>query len=408
MSDAMQQDDDAGNNTTNANGNQDDPVFGRVQEDDTNDNQLPSFGPDDTNNNDLNPSSSSANPILQSQPAQADFDDIFGGGEDDDDMRENVDSLAGSDSEEEENRALKIPIKKKAGAAPVRRKKKEKSTEEKQPKKRRRKADDTSNVPLTDREMRDKKFEDQFQAVIDKIKPKKASKSKDADGDSTETSYDALAEKLRVQMLAAARKDAELHAAKEVSLEKVKFLPTVQRAMARKHLYDTFIDNEILPVMKEWLEPLRPDGVLPSLDIQRLLIDALSQMSVTIEHLRSSGIGRVIKFYTHPLTRCSDEIRRKAQVLLDRWTNLVLGRSMNYRDTNQQVRDVRQERIARPAAKVLVDDDRIYAQRPQGGLPAFKYVPKLVLPKDGPVEREMPEHLSKLSKKLNNIGRSKK
>ncbi|TPX46573.1 hypothetical protein SeMB42_g03644 [Synchytrium endobioticum] len=342
--------------------------------------------------------------------ASQEFDDIFGAEEDgDEDMRENVDSLAGSDSEEEEERIRNLVIKKKTGAAPVR-KRKDKSAADKSKKKRKRGSDDPEEtVPMTEQELRDKEFEDNFKAILDKIRPKKTKKKAKEGEDSTETTYDDVAAKLREKMRNAARTDAQLHETKQVALEKDKLFETVRKAMQRKHLYDVYIDNEMLSAIKEWLEPLRPDGLLPSLNIQQTLMDGLAQMPITADHLRSSGVARVIKFYANPMARVSEYTRRKAQALLDRWTNLVLGRSMNYRDSRIEYRPVMKDRLTSPQKSLLAshaNDESVYARRPTTGLPAFQYMPQVSLT-DTQARKELPEHLSKLSRKLNNIGRTK-
>ena len=52
------------------------------------------------------------------------------------------------------------------------------------------------------------------------------------------------------------------------------------------------------------------------------------------------------------------------------------------------------------------NDDTVYARRPATGLPAFQYMPQVQI-RDTQARKELPEHLSKLSKKLNNIGRTR-
>lgn len=57
----------------------------------------------------------------------------------------------------------------------------------------------------------------------------------------------------------------------------------------RSQLGDQFLDNHLLEGIKAWLEPL-PDGSLPSLDIQKVLIKALTGLPIRTQHLRESGV----------------------------------------------------------------------------------------------------------------------
>jgi transcription factor SPN1 len=91
------------------------------------------------------------------------------------------------------------------------------------------------------------------------------------------------------RMRDAAEKDAEANKKREPAIAKLRLLPKVQEQLQKTQFADQFLDNNLLGGIKAWLEPL-PDGSLPSLDIQKVLIKALSALPVQTLHLRESGL----------------------------------------------------------------------------------------------------------------------
>lgn len=87
----------------------------------------------------------------------------------------------------------------------------------------------------------------------------------------------------------------------------------------RPGIYEQILENEGLSAIRSWLEPLR-DGSLPSIDIQRGLIDLLEKLPVQTDHLRSSGIGKIIYFY-QKCGKAIPEIQRRAESLMSKFWN---------------------------------------------------------------------------------------
>ncbi len=86
-----------------------------------------------------------------------------------------------------------------------------------------------------------------------------------------------------------------------------------------------------------WLEPL-PDKSLPSFSIQKILFSALTQLPIHTEHLRESGIGKVVLFYTKS-SMPVESIKRQANLLVREWTRLATKRSDDYRNTMRRSAD---------------------------------------------------------------------
>lgn len=77
----------------------------------------------------------------------------------------------------------------------------------------------------------------------------------------------------------------------QVATEKLKMLPKVSGFLSkllifysshnlvarRTFLHEQLIDNEILHVMRMWLEPL-PDGTMPTLNVRKLLLESLRKV----------------------------------------------------------------------------------------------------------------------------------
>jgi len=102
----------------------------------------------------------------------------------------------------------------------------------------------------------------------------------------------------------------------------------------RSNLYGQFLENNILSAIKRWLEPLS-DGSLPSLDIQTEMMNTLSKMPIETDHLRESGIGKIIAFYTK-CERVESKIRKMAEQLVLKWSRPIIKRTENYRDKRLQ------------------------------------------------------------------------
>lgn len=115
-----------------------------------------------------------------------------------------------------------------------------------------------------------------------------------------------------------------------IAIQKVKLLPKVESTLSKANLADTILDNNLLQSVRIWLEPL-PDGSLPSFEIQKSLFAAIDNLPIKTEHLKESGLGRIMIFYTKS-KRVEPQLGRMADKLIAEWTRPVIGASDNYRD----------------------------------------------------------------------------
>ena len=117
----------------------------------------------------------------------------------------------------------------------------------------------------------------------------------------------------------------------EPAINKLKMLPEVVGVLNRNTIRHTVVDPEtnFLQSVKFFLEPLN-DGSLPAYNIQRDLFQALENLPIDKEALMSSGIGKVVLYYTKS-KRPEIGIKRIAERLLADWSRPILKRSDDYK-----------------------------------------------------------------------------
>ncbi|KAI7870053.1 hypothetical protein BDF14DRAFT_1874092 [Spinellus fusiger] len=166
-------------------------------------------------------------------------------------------------------------------------------------------------------------------------------KRKRVDEDDLERSMDEELATMREEMKRAAEDDTLANTQRRPAVSKLKMLTKVTGILTNKHLQDSILDNQLLESIRLWLEPL-PDRSLPSLDIQTEMLDILDKLPIGSDHLRESGVGKIVYFYTKS-PRIEMRIRRKADQLVAKWSRLVIKRSENYRERRHELREYRQE-----------------------------------------------------------------
>ena len=138
---------------------------------------------------------------------------------------------------------------------------------------------------------------------------------------------------LRIRMAEAAQLDVDARQAHQPAMHKLRLLPEVTALLNRnsRDVESAIVDpeNNLLESVRFFLEPL-PDGQLPAYNIQRELFASLAKLPIDKEALISSGIGKVVLFYTKS-KKPELSIKRAAERLLGEWTRPILKRSDDYR-----------------------------------------------------------------------------
>ena len=157
---------------------------------------------------------------------------------------------------------------------------------------------------------------------------------------------------LRVRMAEAAEMDVQARQSvpPKPAMHKLRLLPEVTALLNRnsRDVESAIVDpeNNLLESVRFFLEPLS-DGSLPAYNIQRELFAALAKLPIDKEALISSGIGKVILFYTKS-KKPELSIKRSAERLLVEWTRPILKRSDDYRKRQLETADY--DPLSRPRA----------------------------------------------------------
>lgn len=144
---------------------------------------------------------------------------------------------------------------------------------------------------------------------------------------------------LKVAMEKACVADNEAREKGMAATNKLKLLPQVTALLNRTAVQDSVLDPEtnLLQSVKYFLEPLN-DGSLPAYNIQRDIFNALAGLPINNEVLLSSGIGKVVYFYTRS-KRPEASIKRIAERLVGEWSRPVLKRTDDYKKRQIETRD---------------------------------------------------------------------
>ncbi|KAI7885193.1 hypothetical protein K492DRAFT_172517 [Lichtheimia hyalospora FSU 10163] len=187
---------------------------------------------------------------------------------------------------------------------------------------------------------------DEFDRQIAMLTASGRRKKKKVDEVDLERSMDEEVSQLRDRMKMAVDEDIMANNDRKPALAKIKMLNEVVSLMTHKRAQDAILDNQLLDMVRLWLEPL-PDRSLPSLDIQNELLDALDKLPIVGDHLRESGVGKIVYFYQKS-PRVDARVKRRAEQLVAKWSRLVIKRTANYRERlHERQRYSREEMLSR-------------------------------------------------------------
>ena len=189
---------------------------------------------------------------------------------------------------------------------------------------------------LTPEERRRRALERAMDAAV-KGNPNKRRRKKDEVD--LEDELDEHIASLKVRMENACVADNAAREQGRPAVHKLKLLPEVTALLNRSSAQDNLLDPEtnFLQSVRFFLEPLN-DGSLPGYNIQRDIFTALTRLPIEKEALLSSGIGKVVLFYTRS-KRPEVGIKRMAERLLGEWSRPILKRTDDYKKRHVETRD---------------------------------------------------------------------
>ncbi|KAJ9115599.1 hypothetical protein QFC20_000924 [Naganishia adeliensis] len=162
--------------------------------------------------------------------------------------------------------------------------------------------------------------------AIGKAGKRKRSRKKD---DSEDLGLDRHIEEMTTKMDSAIRDDIEANRNKRPAVHKTKILDQVIAVLQNASLQQSMLEsNDFLSTLRRFIEPME-DGSLPSLTIQKGILFQLGRLDgMEVIHLRNSGLGKVVNFYTR-CKRSQPEVIRQANLLIDRWSKPILDTGNN-------------------------------------------------------------------------------
>ncbi|GAA5988606.1 hypothetical protein JCM10908_003639 [Rhodotorula pacifica] len=205
--------------------------------------------------------------------------------------------------------------------APRPKKKKQSSKKQRE----RREEEPEEEVQLDPETRRRKDLASRLSAIVKKPAGTKGRKKKQQDEEDLEMLNDEAVATLRKDMLRAADDDREQNELGRPAVNKLKMLPRVVDLMQKTALAETIVEGGLLEAVRAWLEPLS-DRSLPALNIQRPLFNLLRTLPIELSALKSSGLGKVVYFYTK-CKRVDPQIKRVADQLVADWMRPILRRS---------------------------------------------------------------------------------
>lgn len=133
--------------------------------------------------------------------------------------------------------------------------------------------------------------------------------------------------------------DIDARAEGRPAVSKLQLLPQVMSVLNRNDIQETVLDPEtnFLQSVKFFLEPLN-DGSLPSYTIQRDIFTCLTKLPIEKDALLSSGIGKVVLFYTRS-KRAEPTIKRMAERLVGEWSRPILKKTDDFKKRYVETRD---------------------------------------------------------------------
>ncbi|KAK1826893.1 transcription factor iws-1 [Podospora conica] len=205
-------------------------------------------------------------------------------------------------------------------------------------------------------------------AIDEAVKGGKTKRRRKKDDIDLEDEIDGQIANLKVAMEKACEHDNEAREKGQAAVEKLKLLPQVTALLNRSAIQDSVLDPEtnFLQAVKYFLEPLN-DGSLPAYNIQRDIFTALAKLPINKDTLLSSGIGKVVLFYTRS-KRPEIAIKRIAERLLGEWSRPILKRTDDYRKRHVETRefDFNAAKLAQRQEAAVGGSQMTLTQRPAG------------------------------------------
>lgn len=122
------------------------------------------------------------------------------------------------------------------------------------------------------------------------------------------------------------RQDREALEAGRAGLLRLRAVDGIAHKILRKDTQEACVRMGVLGEVKHWLEPL-PDSSLPSQKIKKALLETLCHVKATRYDLASSGVGKIVYFYSRNTAEAKD-VRKLARDLVAKWKAMIIKEEM--------------------------------------------------------------------------------
>ncbi|CAI5742389.1 unnamed protein product [Hyaloperonospora brassicae] len=117
-------------------------------------------------------------------------------------------------------------------------------------------------------------------------------------------------------------------AERRVALEKIKFVDSALHILRKIQFQPMLLDFDLLTIVKKWIQPFE-DGTLPNVGLRTKMLDMVSKMPVFKEHLKRSGLGKVVMLLMkHPQE--TPENKELCRSLVERWSRAVFNKTLDF------------------------------------------------------------------------------
>mmetsp|Transcript_3925 Transcript_3925/g.4407 ORF Transcript_3925/g.4407 Transcript_3925/m.4407 type:complete len:418 (+) Transcript_3925:288-1541(+) len=247
--------------------------------------------------------------------------------------------------------------------------------------------DDDSEGSDPGEAMEDNTPEDELDAMLEKAKPGRRGKHK-----LNQAEISAGVERFLAKMELAADTDVDLNHRGKPAIHKLTMLGEVVKVLEKRTLHEALLEQGLLNLLKQWLEPL-PDGSLANLNLRSTLLRLIVGLPIDVElferreQLKKSGLGKVVMFL-YKLPEETLPNKRMAQGLVEKWSRPIFELSQSYGDLRrmndvsapnedeEEDQDEDQDRKKKRKAASLGDADVMAKEEqdgPKAGEPGYRW-----------------------------------
>lgn len=142
-------------------------------------------------------------------------------------------------------------------------------------------------------------------------------------------------------------------------LAKVRMLPMLRRIFKQRALHATLLEFDAMTEVSKWLE-YDDNTPMPSLEVRTQLLEAIQPLPAQPDHLRRSGIGRIVMKYAREKRETASN-KRAARALVEQWSRPIIGKGVDYRGLEAAASESRNVRGALQGVDQAKDDaDEIF------------------------------------------------